>query len=142
MKTQSEVSINSIEQLSEFAEAFSKKLKHGMIIFLNGPLGSGKTTFVRYLVSGLGITEVASPSFTLINEYKGVGLRFAHADFYRLKSAGELHEIGFFEYINSGEYIVLIEWAELFKETLPEPDFVLSFANESEESRKVTQYEF
>lgn len=142
MKQQTEVSINTIERLTEFAEEFSKKLKPGMIIFLNGTLGSGKTTFVRYLVSGLGITEVASPSFTLINEYNGGDIRFAHADFYRLKSAGELHEIGFYEYIDGGEYIVIIEWAELYKETLPEPDFVLSFSNESDEERKVTVYEF
>lgn len=141
MKLLKEVSINSLERLSEFSREFYQKLKPGMIVFLSGTLGSGKTTFVRYLVSELGITEAASPSFTLINEYRGGGQRFAHADFYRLKSAGELHEIGFYEYIDSGEFIVLIEWAELFKEALPEPDFILSFINESEDSRKVTVYE-
>lgn len=142
MNSHKVVPIHNFELLSSFTETFRNNLKSGNIVFLNGSLGAGKTTFVRYLVAGLGITEVASPSFTLINEYKGGGLRFAHADFYRLKSASELHEIGFFEYLDSGEFIILIEWAELFKESLPNPDFILNFSNESDEQRKVDVYEF
>lgn len=141
MSSVTEVSIKTLEALSEFASGFCRKLKPGQMLFLNGSLGSGKTTFVKYLVSGFGISETSSPSFTLINEYHGGGFKFAHADFYRLKSAGELHEIGFFEYLDSGQFILLIEWAELFKESLPEPDFILNFSNESDELRKVTLHE-
>lgn len=135
-----EIEIHSFELLRKFADEFRQKLRPGALIFLNGPLGSGKTTFVRNLVAGFGINETASPSFTLINEYKGGGLRFAHADFYRLKSAPELFEIGFHEYLES-EDILIIEWAELYKDSLPVPDFILQFSNESDATRKVTLYE-
>lgn len=94
---------------SEFAKT---KLKAGDVVALLGDLGSGKTRFVQGICKGFGITEhVASPSFTIVNEYNTGSLKIYHFDFYRVKSIGEIVDIGFDDYI-SADGICVIEWAE------------------------------
>ncbi len=94
---------------SEFAKT---KLKAGDVVALFGDLGSGKTRFVQGICKGFGITEhVASPSFTIVNEYNTGSLKIYHFDFYRVKSIDEIVDIGFDDYINA-DGICVIEWAE------------------------------
>jgi tRNA threonylcarbamoyladenosine biosynthesis protein TsaE len=85
----------------------------GVVITLNGALGSGKTTLVQGLASGLDVPEafaVTSPSYTLINEYPGrIGL--AHADLYRLAGAASIDDIGL-EALFSNDTVLAIEWPE------------------------------
>ncbi len=91
----------------------------GTVIALCGPLGAGKTRFVRELAAVLGVnpSEVASPTFVLLHEYRGQRLIY-HCDAYRLQSARELWELGAEEWYES-QAVVLIEWADRVVEALP-----------------------
>lgn len=90
------------------------------MVGLCGDLGSGKTHFTKGLVEGLGGDggAVASPTFTLVHEYRGGRLPVFHFDFYRLESAGELRGIGWEEYLEEAG-VVVVEWADRFAGVLP-----------------------
>jgi tRNA threonylcarbamoyladenosine biosynthesis protein TsaE len=94
-------------------------LATGDIIALCGELGTGKTTLVRGMARGMGLEEgeVASPSFTLVNEYAGP-LRLSHIDLYRLADARELIAIDYEEYLTA-DGVVVIEWAERIPQAIP-----------------------
>lgn len=91
-------------------------LSPGSLVLLEGDLGTGKTTAVRGLVSGLGGKGVKSPSFTLINEYSGA-VSVAHADLYRLEEV-DFRSMGLDEYIDDG-WIVVIEWPDRLTSPAP-----------------------
>jgi tRNA threonylcarbamoyladenosine biosynthesis protein TsaE len=94
---------------------------------LEGELGAGKTEFVRGFVAALNPgAAVKSPSFSILNVYETDEYPVYHFDFYRLKSAAELDETGFDEYV-SGEGVCLIEWGTLFPEVLPSHTKVIKF---------------
>lgn len=96
-------------------------LQKGDVVALYGDLGSGKTVFVKGICEGLGVDEqVTSPSFTLIQEYRG-RVPVAHFDFYRLESVSAIEDLGVDDYFDTG--ISLIEWAERGKEILPAEHF-------------------
>ena len=109
----------------------------GDIIALSGELGSGKTTLVRGLAQGMGFSgdEVASPSFTLVNEYPGP-LPLFHIDLYRLGNERELHEIGYEEYI-SETGVVVIEWADRIPYAVPDESLWITLQYHSEEGREI-----
>lgn len=94
----------------------------GMVLALNGALGTGKTVLAKGIARGLGVKElVISPTFTLIQEYQGRVPLF-HFDFYRLDRAEEVEALGYEEYF-FGEGVCLVEWAEKFPFLLPEDHF-------------------
>jgi tRNA threonylcarbamoyladenosine biosynthesis protein TsaE len=96
----------------------AESLTPGEMLVFTGNLGSGKTTLIQGICRGLGVEEtVTSPTFTLINEYRG-RLPVYHFDFYRLHSAVELTDLGLEEYLY-GDGICLVEWPELIAEWLP-----------------------
>jgi len=99
-------------ETSAAGERFAQALKPGAVILLTGQLGAGKTAFVRGMAAGLGAAEddVSSPTFTLIQEYRGGRSTLHHVDLYRLKSV-EIADLGLDELI-SGDDVVAIEWAE------------------------------
>src|SRR5262245_37940886 len=88
------------------------RLEAGSVILLHGDLGAGKTAFVRGLAEGLGIAggEVSSPTFTLMQEYRGGRLTLYHADLYRLNDPREIDDLGLDEIAADG--VLAIEWAE------------------------------
>jgi len=92
------------------------------VFAFHGELGAGKTTLIKAFCQALGVEDgTSSPSFAIVNEYRAAsGDPVYHFDLYRLKDAGELHSIGFTEYVDSGHYC-FIEWPELAEELLP-PD--------------------
>jgi len=94
-------------------------LAKGDIIALAGELGTGKTTLVRGIARGIGLEEgeVASPSFTLVNEYEGP-LRLFHVDLYRLADEKELIGIDYEEYLQA-DGVVVIEWADRIPQAIP-----------------------
>ena len=102
----------------EIAKIFSSVIRKGDIIAINGLLGSGKTTFVKYVCENYKIYNVSSPSFAIVNVYIG-SCKIYHFDFYRIKKIVELYDIGFEDYLNDDSSIIFIEWADLFNEILP-----------------------
>ena len=86
----------------------------GDAIALVGDLGAGKTTFVAGLVAALGGPAAASPTFSLVNEYRGGRLVVWHVDLYRLEREAELPELGLDDVFGDRRGIVLVEWADKF----------------------------
>ncbi len=110
---------DSDEETLLAGEEFSKTLKEGDVVALNGDLGAGKTVFVKGIAKGLHISDIiTSPTFTILREYKG-SLPLYHFDVYRISDPDEMFEIGFSEYLD-GSGVSVIEWAEKVEELLPE----------------------
>jgi len=110
----------------------------GALVALVGELGSGKTRFIKGLAEGVGVKDskqVVSPTYTLINEYIGK-TPFYHIDAYRLKSAGELAELGVEEYLDS-DGVTAIEWADRVADILPESYLRVTMVHISDRKRKI-----
>lgn len=103
---------HSEEDTQEVARQLAATLAPGDIVTLSGPLGAGKTEFVRGLAAGLGIDpdEVSSPTFTLIHEYRGGRLPLYHADLYRLDKAAT-DDLGL-EEMGASDGVLAVEWPE------------------------------
>ena len=132
MKLQSD----SPDQTMKIAKEFSEKVKEGDVICLRGDLGAGKTQFVRGFVQGFGFTgnEVSSPTFTVINEYRGEPSIY-HFDCYRLEHFSEAVEIGAEEYFY-GDGISIIEWPDKISEILPNDSINITIKVLSENKRE------
>jgi tRNA threonylcarbamoyladenosine biosynthesis protein TsaE len=106
------VTTQSEEETAAIGRAMASTVSAGDVLLLSGDLGAGKTTFVRGLAEGLGIPrdEVSSPTFTLIQEYRGGRLTLFHVDLYRIDDPREFDELGLDEIAEGG--VLTIEWAE------------------------------
>jgi tRNA threonylcarbamoyladenosine biosynthesis protein TsaE len=111
--------VSTEDETKKLASDFMSVIIPGERIILNGQLGAGKTFFVKSALSSLGISNANSPSFAIVNEYD-FGRRIYHFDFFRLKNAAELFDIGWQDYMNDEDSIVFIEWGNLIPEVLPE----------------------
>ena len=131
------IELSSENKTEDLANQISKKLKKGDIVFLYGEIGVGKTTFIRYLInkfqkeSKLGITEVTSPTFNLLNEYKINDVKINHYDLFRLKSIEEIKNLDLFE--NNSKVITLIEWPEIIEKR---PDNLIELIFKYEENHQ------
>ena len=110
----------------EIARRFAKVLKSGDFVAMFGGLGVGKTHFIKGLCEGLGFSgHVFSPTFALINEYRiesvesSSELLIVHCDMYRLGREPDLESIGFFDYLDSDNRIIIVEWSENIVDLLP-----------------------
>jgi tRNA threonylcarbamoyladenosine biosynthesis protein TsaE len=113
---------DSEAETADIAGELASVLKAGDVVAIYGPLGAGKTAFVRGLAAGLGARgPVRSPTFSLINEYRGRP-PLIHIDFYRLSNKSEIDDLGWTDYLNS-DCVVAIEWAERVQESLPSKRF-------------------
>lgn len=119
------------------ANEFAEFIKPGDLILLNGELGSGKTFFVKNVCEQFGITNVSSPSFAIVNEYNGKR-KIYHFDFYRIKKVSELYDFGIEDYLIDEEAITFIEWADLWREILPNKFFKVDFQFVNEHKRKIS----
>jgi len=129
-------------ETENIALTFLNEIKSGDVVVLNGPLGSGKTFFVRKIAEHYKIYNTSSPTFAIVNEYIG-DKKIYHFDFYRINSINELHDIGFEDYIADSESITFIEWGELFPDILPNSRYEIQFYLNDDDSRKIaiTKYE-
>lgn len=127
-----------------FAAEFARALRPGDVVALAGPLGAGKTTFVRSIVAALhGADTATSPTFTLRHRYAPPssgshpsGAPIEHLDLFRIEDSRELRELGL-EDAFSGEAIVLVEWWERAPELLPERRYEIEIQGSGEEPRTV-----
>jgi len=113
------INISSEKETKKIAEIFSRNIKLGDVIFLYGEVGVGKTTFIKYTINALqylnkqSITEITSPTFSILNQYRFNEIEIDHYDLYRIKNSEDFLSLSLFEdYKNK---ITLIEWPELIK---------------------------
>ena len=126
------ISLLNEKKTLEFGNNIAKNLFVGLLIFLKGELGSGKTTLTRGLINGLGHKgSVKSPTYSLLEQYKFEKLNINHFDLYRFNTSDEWITSGFQEHINNVD-VNIIEWPEMAREILPKPDLEIrfSYANE------------
>ena len=112
--SEGEFTSSSPDQTFNYGHQLGARLEGGEILLLSGPLGAGKTIFVKGICAALGIDEeeVTSPSFTLVNPYDG-RLRLYHLDLYRLdEGAGAAHAVDLDELLTDERAVIVIEWAE------------------------------
>jgi tRNA threonylcarbamoyladenosine biosynthesis protein TsaE len=114
--------------------------KQGLVIFLEGELGSGKTTFVQGLGNFLGIKKINSPTFVILKKHKGRGgIQLIHLDCYRLKKFKEARTLDIEKFINKKNILVVIEWPKIvlkYKNKIKNL-LILKFSHISENKRKI-----
>jgi tRNA threonylcarbamoyladenosine biosynthesis protein TsaE len=128
---------HSLQETASFATQIAQQLPVGSVLALVGDLGSGKTTFLQYFLNFWGVPrdEVLSPTFVIEHIYQTQKFPIHHYDFYRLKSLGEVYELGIDEVLSQNSGIVLVEWANLFPQILPAEYFLLEATLIDETSR-------
>ena len=136
------IDISSEKKTEELAKSFQEKIKLGDVIFLHGEIGVGKTTFVRYLINhfqkinNLQLTEVTSPTFNILNEYKINEIQINHYDLYRLKDLRELADLNLFS--DNQNLITVIEWPQIIK-TKPKNLIEIFFKYDDDYSKRFLQ---
>ncbi|MFC1806761.1 tRNA (adenosine(37)-N6)-threonylcarbamoyltransferase complex ATPase subunit type 1 TsaE [Candidatus Omnitrophota bacterium] len=126
-----------MSQTKDLGRKIAGLLKPGDVLALTGDLGAGKTTFTKGIAKGLGVDNpdyVNSPTFVLVKEYAGRANLY-HFDFYRINNASEVEYLSPQEYYDKGG-IVVIEWAEKFKELLPDEYLHVIINIKSEKERE------
>lgn len=110
--TQTTSTTRSESETAAAGRNLAASLRAGAVLLLFGDLGAGKTAFVRGLAEGLGVPrdDVSSPTFTLVQEYRGGRLPLFHVDLYRLNNPREIDDLGLEEIADDG--VLAIEWAE------------------------------
>lgn len=105
------VEVRTVAETAELAHKVAALLRPGDVVLLDGPLGAGKTTFVRELAWALGVTtEVTSPTYALVHEYEGAGgLGVTHVDLYRLERVAEVEDLGLDD-LGGPDHVLLVEW--------------------------------
>ena len=127
---------HSYEETLQMAADFAKTVKKGTVIGFIGGLGMGKTAFTSGFVKGLGINaDVSSPTFAICNEYIGNDCRVYHFDMYRIECWDDLYSTGFFDYIDSGAYI-LAEWSENVFGALPDDSVIIEIEKLGDNDRR------
>ena len=110
----------SPKETADLGRRIARQAVPGSVYTLIGDLGTGKTVLTQGIAEGLGITEpICSPTFTIVQVYESGKMPFYHFDVYRIGDVEEMEEIGYEDYFY-GEGLVIIEWANLIKEILPE----------------------
>ena len=122
--------------IHNFAKKITPLLKY-KLVFLEGELGSGKTTLIKQFCKELGFkNQVTSPTFPLLNIYKNNEKNIYHADLYRLKNIDEIDELGFYEVMESNNWF-FVEWPELLYSVIDFPYTKIKIKNVDDISRIV-----
>lgn len=138
----------SAKETQKVARLFAQELvksginrKTATVLALNGNLGGGKTTFTQGFARGLGIRDkITSPTFVILKSFKFQASsfrKFIHMDAYRLKSARELHPLGWRDILKDKDAIVLVEWADRIQKALPKKYIHIRFEFVDEKTRVI-----
>ena len=136
------LTLSSLEDTKKLGQELAKKIlkrkgEAAFIVFLDGDLGTGKTTLVKEIIFALGVKEkVKSPTFTIIEPYELNNENIYHVDLYRIIDPSELEIIGLREYLNESNAIIFIEWPEKSYGYLKKFDLKISLKHLSENERK------
>lgn len=107
-------------ETENIGELIGKNIKDGTVVAMFGDLGAGKTAFTRGFARGMGIfCDVSSPTFALVNEYRGEKRTLYHFDMYRISGWDDLYSTGYFDYLDAGGCLI-IEWSENIEAILPD----------------------
>ena len=113
----SKIDITLEKDTKSISQKFSNYLSRGDVVLFHGEIGVGKTTFIKHLINNLQrkneleLTEVPSPTFNIVNEYKINEMAINHYDLFKMKDPKELYNIGIFE--DNSEMVTLVEWPEI-----------------------------
>lgn len=131
-------SIPDINSIKNVATEFLNEYPSHKILAFRGEMGVGKTTFIKALCDALGVSDtVNSPSFAIINEYESAaGDKIYHFDFYRLKTIEEAYDMGYEDYLYSGNYCFM-EWPDKIESLLPDERLDLFFTELEDGSRQI-----
>jgi tRNA threonylcarbamoyladenosine biosynthesis protein TsaE len=125
-----------LDELSRCGRRLGRALRPGHLVYLQGPLGAGKTTFVRAVAESLAVTDpVRSPSFTIANIYSGK-FTVQHLDLYRLESLADEDALALEEYVRP-DAVTLVEWPEAGMARMGEPSWTVLLDHESLDTRKL-----
>ncbi|MDA7686000.1 tRNA (adenosine(37)-N6)-threonylcarbamoyltransferase complex ATPase subunit type 1 TsaE [Candidatus Pelagibacter sp.] len=139
----SKIDITSEKSTRELAEKLTSYFNGGEYIFLYGEMGVGKTTFVKYFINKfytnekLELSEVTSPTFNLLNEYKTKNFNIKHYDLYRIKNSLEIKDLDIFDMNN--QTITLVEWPQILENNFKVKSIDLLFAYENKLKNRTVQ---
>ena len=137
MESVMKITTHSPEETIDAAKKLGSMLHAGDIIAYKGGLGVGKTTFTRGLAIGLGLGDnVFSPTFALVNEYKGKNISLYHFDMYRISGEDDLESTGFYDYPFE-DNIVAVEWSENIADFLPENTIYITISRIDDDTREI-----
>ncbi len=137
-----EIETYSEKETFEYAHELAGAAKPGQVYCLNGDLGVGKTVFAQGFGKGLGIDEpIVSPTFTILKEYDEGRLPLYHFDVYRVGSSDEMEEVGYFDKLDRGDGVCLVEWSVLIEDVIPEDAIKIEITKDRDKGfdyRKIT----
>ncbi len=129
----------SAEETEALAARLAGRLKSGDVLAFSGGLGAGKTAFVRGLCRGLGSpAAVSSPTFALMNEYRGGRLTLVHFDLYRIDTEEDLEAIGYYDAAGAPGTVTAVEWSENVPEAFGEDAVRVRIEPEGDSVRRIT----
>ena len=133
-----EIKIKTVDEIGEAAAKFIDEMGENRVFAFYGKMGAGKTTFIKAVCEQLGVEDVInSPTFAIVNEYvDGRGEPIYHFDFYRIKKEQEVLDIGYDDYVYSGN-VCFMEWPELIENLLPEDAVKVTIEEEMDGGRVV-----
>lgn len=134
-----EIKINSLDGIADAARQFVDAMGENKVFAMFGPMGVGKTTFIKAVCEVLGVQDtITSPTFAIVNEYRtDSGEQIFHFDFYRIRKVEEAYDMGYEDYIYSGA-VCFLEWPELIEELLPDDAVRVTLTEEEDGTRTIT----
>ncbi|MBQ2073902.1 MAG: tRNA (adenosine(37)-N6)-threonylcarbamoyltransferase complex ATPase subunit type 1 TsaE [Bacteroidaceae bacterium] len=141
------INIPTLDHITQAARTFVDNIGNRRLFAFYGSMGAGKTTFIRAICQQLHVTDdVTSPTFAIVNEYRSgilpqhlatlASQPVYHFDFYRIRRPEEIFDIGFEEYIDSGN-LCLMEWPELVEQYLPEDTVTVKITEQPDGARLI-----
>ena len=134
-----EIKIKSLDGIADAARQFVDAMGENKVFAMFGPMGVGKTTFVKAVCEILGVEDtITSPTFAIVNEYRtNTGDQIFHFDFYRIRKVEEVYDMGYEDYVYSGA-VCFQEWPELIEELHPEDAVRVTLSEEEDGTRTIT----